>query len=162
MSKQQHFAGQQRKARYVVGFIFAARTHVLLCKKLKPLWQKDHWNGIGGKIEDGETPLEAMYREAREEVETLPKHGMNWRQYAKLDTPFAEVWFYFTHADDAIDIPEFNDVGEALDWIDVKTLPQLQTIPNLQYLVPLALHYGSNHGGTSLTGIVRLMEVENA
>jgi len=40
------------------------------------------WNGVGGKIEPGETIEQAMVRECREEIGVRP---MNWRPVAELD-----------------------------------------------------------------------------
>lgn len=40
------------------------------------------WNGVGGKIEPGETIEQAMIRECQEEVEVTPTQ---WRQIAELD-----------------------------------------------------------------------------
>jgi 8-oxo-dGTP diphosphatase len=54
---------------YVVGFLFDdARRVVVLLEKQKPLWQKGKLNGVGGKIEAGETPYQAMHREFEEET----------------------------------------------------------------------------------------------
>ena len=55
---------------YVLGFVFSdcLDSKVLLIEKTKPAWQKGKLNGIGGKIEPGETPLEAMVRETNEET----------------------------------------------------------------------------------------------
>ncbi len=55
--------------KYVLGFIFG-KTHnfVLLQRKAKPDWQKGRYNGVGGKIEEDESPEEAMMREGEEEV----------------------------------------------------------------------------------------------
>jgi 8-oxo-dGTP diphosphatase len=37
--------------KYTLGFIFdQARDHVLLIKKMRPAWQRDRFNGIGGKV----------------------------------------------------------------------------------------------------------------
>lgn len=53
---------------YVVAFILTPDFQfVWLIKKNKPEWQKDCLNGIGGKIEPGEAPVEAMVRELKEE-----------------------------------------------------------------------------------------------
>lgn len=40
------------------------------------------WNGVGGKIEPGETIEQAMIRECQEEVDVTP---VSWRQIAELD-----------------------------------------------------------------------------
>lgn len=54
---------------YVVGFAIDEETNrILLIEKTKPAWQKGLLNGIGGKIENGELPMEAMVREFREET----------------------------------------------------------------------------------------------
>jgi 8-oxo-dGTP diphosphatase len=56
-------------ASYVVGFMFnPAENAVLLIRKRRPLWQEGKLNGIGGRIEEGETPEGAMRRECVEEV----------------------------------------------------------------------------------------------
>src|SRR5437899_9779920 len=43
-------------------------TGVVLIQKVKPAWQSGLLNGVGGKIELGETPLDAMRREFAEET----------------------------------------------------------------------------------------------
>lgn len=54
---------------YVLGFVFSMKENfVLLQKKSHPEWQKDKYNGIGGKIEVGESEIDAMSRESLEEV----------------------------------------------------------------------------------------------
>lgn len=54
--------------RYVVGFAYTDDGRCLLLRKNRPKWQEGLLNGIGGKIEDGESPEEAMGRESMEEV----------------------------------------------------------------------------------------------
>lgn len=54
--------------KYVLGLAFDDLGRIALIKKLKPEWQKDRWNGIGGKVEEGEAPIDAMTREFREET----------------------------------------------------------------------------------------------
>ena len=56
-------------SQYVVGFMFnQAKTQVALIRKARPAWQAGLLNGIGGHIEPGETPRQAMVREFREET----------------------------------------------------------------------------------------------
>lgn len=60
---------EQAPARYVVGYCFSPdMSAVALIEKLKPEWQKGKLNGVGGKVEAGETPQEAMAREFEEEA----------------------------------------------------------------------------------------------
>lgn len=48
---------------YVVGFAFDhTMDHVLMLKRKKPPYQH-LYNGVGGKIENGENPEQAMFRE---------------------------------------------------------------------------------------------------
>ena len=61
------------------------------------------WNGAGGKVEPGETPLAAAIRETEEEVGVTPK---NARKVAELD-------FFLTHE------PGFNNYAHvfvATEW----------------------------------------------
>lgn len=61
---------------YVLGFAFNLQsTEVLLIHKARPTAQAGLWNGIGGKIEDGEAPLDAMVREFAEETGLLWPKG---------------------------------------------------------------------------------------
>lgn len=56
------------KKEYVVAFLFTPDfKDVWLIEKEKPAWQKGHMNGIGGKIEKHETPIDAAIREIKEE-----------------------------------------------------------------------------------------------
>ena len=58
-----------KKSEYVVTFLFNHDcTKVWLIEKQKPEWQKGLLNGIGGKIEEGETPVDAAFRELKEEA----------------------------------------------------------------------------------------------
>lgn len=87
--------------KYVVGFVFDLRmehggskqappTMVLLIRKAKPAWQAGHLNGIGGKVEAGETFPQAMAREAREEStgpsasNLIDVSAESWRHFATL------------------------------------------------------------------------------
>lgn len=54
---------------YVLGFAFDRdKKNVVLIEKQKPNWQRGLYNGVGGKINFEESPLDAMYREFKEET----------------------------------------------------------------------------------------------
>ena len=122
---------------YVAGFYFEENL-VFLVLKNKPDWQKNLWNGIGGKIENGETPAAAMRREFREET------GLDiqeWEKFAVLrDERDWNVHFFRSFSMvRAGAMPKQNDRGEALQWHTVDSPPSC-CIPNLYWLVPFAFY----------------------
>jgi len=53
----------------VLGFVFSPQhQYVLLIRKSRPAWQRGRYNGVGGKIKLGESPVDAMVRECEEET----------------------------------------------------------------------------------------------
>lgn len=66
---------------YVVGYAFRSDYGaVALIEKRKPAWQAGKLNGIGGKIEPGESPEAAMSREFLEEAGLLV-HPQCWLHF---------------------------------------------------------------------------------
>lgn len=125
---------------YVCGFLFSTdRERVLLIRKRRPAWQAGRLNGVGGKVEAGETPEAAMAREFREEA-GLSVEG--WKKVVVLtgepSPADARGWRgHFFRA--------FGDLGgavaqtdEALEVHPVRPLPA-DAIPNLNWIVPLML-----------------------
>jgi len=119
--------------RYVVGFVFHSdNSHqVLLINKLRPDWQKGKLNGVGGKIENGETPVEAMRREFKEETGIYLQH---WQPTCILDD--RRVWRVFFFTSETLQKPELT-TDEAPVWVDQHHLPE-NVVPNLHWLIPLA------------------------
>ena len=80
------FAGIAAPTAYVVGFLFDEdRESVALIEKRKgPREMAGKLNGIGGKIEPGETPAAAMEREFGEEAGVA---GIDWEHVAELRGP---------------------------------------------------------------------------
>jgi 8-oxo-dGTP diphosphatase len=122
---------------YVAGFLFREkRTQVALIEKQRPAWQKGKLNGIGGKIEIGETPIEAMIREFKEETGAAIS---DWRPFCYLqgaspEDPWAVIMF-MSEAPAEIKTMEDEQVGwYPLDMIDV-----IDVIPNLKWLIPMAV-----------------------
>lgn len=122
---------------YVVGFAFNT-GRVLLQLKKKPEWQRNRFNGVGGKIEPNEHPLQAMRREFLEETTIFLGE---WKSRVVL-TGVRNDWrvhFFRTNmpdhfADHVIPDPQ----GEAVYWVRIDQLP-VNTIPNLRWLIPFCL-----------------------
>lgn len=70
---------------YVVGFMFDRDlSRVSLIKKNKPEWQAGKFNGIGGKIEEGETAIQAMVREFQEEAGVFIGEE-DWKNFIRIE-----------------------------------------------------------------------------
>jgi 8-oxo-dGTP pyrophosphatase MutT (NUDIX family) len=126
--------------KYVQGFMFNFQS-VALIRKARPAWQAGLWNGIGGKVEPGEYSNHAMYREFLEEA------GVNtpidaWKLYCRLhgndaDGPFIVDCYKYR----VVQTPAIRTMtDEPVSWHHLDTLPRIQTIPNLRWLIPYALY----------------------
>lgn len=123
----------------VAGFMFSAdKTWVALIKKEKPEWMKGRWNAVGGHIEDGESPMNAMRREFREEtgVDFQP-----WEQVCHLTWHYpngheGEVYFFRAFTDEVHQVRSVT--SEQVLVQAVRDIPGLHTVPNLKWLVPMA------------------------
>ncbi len=133
--------------KYVLGFAMTTEEtcrRVLLVKKARPDWQKGKLNGLGGEIEAGETPLDAMVREFREET-GLATDPISWIYFATLEDKGNEVHCYYMFMPrerlDEADSPdeEGSPDAEELYTVRVDDLMNQKTIPNVRYLVPMAL-----------------------
>ena len=123
--------------KYVIGFAFnEVGDEVLLIRKNRPTWQEGKLNGIGGKIEQGEEPLAALVREFQEEVGVTTLES-DWRPFGKLQGADFIVYLYTTRNHFIYDASSMTD--EMIRIIPVKHLWAHQLIPNLVYLVPMAL-----------------------
>jgi 8-oxo-dGTP diphosphatase len=79
---------------YVVGFCFNEdKSEVALIKKTHPEWQAGLFNGIGGHVNEDETPLEAMQREFKEEagVDTVL---IDWHLFAELSGDYFHLYCF--------------------------------------------------------------------
>jgi 8-oxo-dGTP diphosphatase len=119
---------------YVVGFLFRnGGDEVALIRKNKPAFQKGLLNGVGGKIEFDEHPLTAMIREFEEEA---GPYVINWRCFAVMTLKGGnQVYFYTSH--EIVEIE--TKTAEEVSWYPVAHLRQYGILPNLSWLVPLAL-----------------------
>lgn len=123
---------------YVAGFLFSSDfERVVLIEKQKPDWQKGLLNGVGGKIEPGETPEEAMRREFMEET------GMDvedWTEYTTLGGEGWRVHFFYGigNVEAAVTLTDELVLVRRVD--DLWALPVIQ---NLQWLIPMAITFGN-------------------
>lgn len=119
---------------YVLGFLFnRTGTEVLLIHKRRPDWQRNKFNGIGGHIEEGETPEAAMARECHEES------GLqldDWQPVCVLSGKGFEVHVFMAH-EEFIGLA-MSASDEPIDSFQITNLPYA-VIPNVRWLIPMCL-----------------------
>lgn len=127
---------------YVLGFAFDSTCRVALVKKDRPEWMAGRWNGIGGKVEAGELPYDAMVREFREETGVTSLSSV-WQHYATIrDVPskyqmhcFVTVW-----PAESLDLVRTVESEEIRIFDgDVLTRGDIPLMSNLLWLMPMAL-----------------------
>ena len=119
---------------YVLGLVFNGdHSKVLLIEKLRPAWMKGRWNGIGGKIEDGEDPNDAMRRECNEETGV----DRDFEHKITFTCPGGTV-FVYTATDQGSSIRYFQEEDEILKVWGIYALP-LAIMGNLKWIIPLCL-----------------------
>lgn len=118
--------------KYVLGFMMGpSKWNVALIKKKRPKWQAGKYNGIGGHIEKGEKPYDAMVREFEEE--TGYKES-DWRMFCILH---GDDWKVYCYA--AWTMPKLESkTDEEVGWYSLDDLRVMPIIPNLKWLIPLA------------------------
>lgn len=121
---------------YTLGFMFSEDLDklALICK-LRPQWMAGKCNGIGGKVEEGETPVEAMRREFREE--TGHDAWVPWQHFGEMRGSGWSVRL-FTVRGPVAALRSVTD--EAVIVRRVCYLPDETCIENLAVLIPAALH----------------------
>lgn len=121
--------------RYVAGFLFSEDfERVALIKKNRPDWQKGKLNGIGGHIEEPESPIEAMTREFLEETGATE---LEWIKFALLYEVDVFDLHFFCGVGDLTKVKTKTD--EEIEIIRVDELKEYDTIENLSWLVDLAI-----------------------
>lgn len=138
--------------RYVLGFVFDSGYHnVLLICKDRPSWQAGRLNGLGGKIEEGESPARAMERELREEtagrlgneVELGPYGRLQGGSGSRTASEGWEVWLFWGKLRGGFP-PSVGRVATDEGMIQVVSREDLSSwpvLPNLRYLVPMAVNH---------------------
>lgn len=126
---------------YTVALVFSPdKSQIALIRKQKPRWQFGKLNGIGGKINDMESPLDAAQRELFEEANIVSR---NLKKFAigTVSTPnnnYGDTIFFFTGTSD-LSMVHSNET-EQIEIISVyNAIHSPDLISNLRWLILLAL-----------------------
>jgi 8-oxo-dGTP diphosphatase len=120
---------------YVLGFMFGfygGKKRVLLVEKSSPEWQRGKYNGVGGKIEQSESALDAMVREFSEET-GINTSGDDWSERLTMQGADWQVKVFV--AEGPIYIARQTSPKDRPIKVEIDALPS-SIIPNLRWIVP--------------------------
>ena len=122
--------------KYTLGFVFNdSLKRVALMEKKRPDWQKGRLNGVGGKIEPGESSIACIVREVREES-GLESKSRDWTHIALLKGLDWKMDVYaYSHKGKESAVHTLTD--EKVRWFDVMRLPRT-ALANVPWLVNLS------------------------
>ena len=121
--------------RYVVGII-GSGTQCLFVSKQRPDWQVGKLNGVGGKVEDDESPIDAIERECFEECGLITN---NWVLIGTLarDNDYI-VYYYYANMDSIQEA--FSKTDEEVVIVDLSDLDYATLVPPTDIYVRFCLN----------------------
>lgn len=129
--------------------LFLRRDDELLLAMKKRGFGAGKWNGVGGKIEAGETIEDALVRECQEEINVTP---LNWQAVAELDfvqdATTDDPWHMYVYAylcDKWRGEPSESEEMRP-EWYSIDDIPYSEMWDDDSYWLPKVL------GGTAVTG----------
>lgn len=130
--------------KYCVGFAYDENYDVALIRKNHPEWQAGLLNGIGGHVDEGERPWEAMTREFLEETGVEIR---TWDRICTLIHPNASIYVYKAKisSEKLAQVQSMTD--EKVSVLQKCVFDNLHSsmLPNLPWLLSLALYEDASY-----------------
>ena len=128
---------QSAQRKYVAGFVFNKQHDcVVLIKKTHPEWQRGLLNGVGGKVENNETFVEAMARECTEECGLVVPEE-DWNPVCDLLGCDYRVRFFATATTDILSAHTVTD--ESVLIVSADCYDDFPCVQNLAWLIPMTI-----------------------
>ena len=121
---------------YVAGFCFDETGRVALVRKARPEWQAGLLNAVGGKVEPGESAVDAMRREFVEEAGV----ELEWDHIVELLFDGGRVDFFRCLVDSSVMDQVSTCTDEPIELHHIDDVRRHDVIPNLRWLLPFAAH----------------------
>jgi 8-oxo-dGTP diphosphatase len=153
---------------YTLGFI-KRNDEILLINREKNPW-KGCWNGLGGKIEQHETPKESMIREIEEEtgiqldpLTVIYKGYLTWNVF---DANGEGLYIFLIELGPSFTLATPHKLGEGiLDWKKIDWINDFENYgvaDNIPYFLPFVLndhklyHYHCTFEGRELKSVTKV------
>jgi len=131
--------------KYTLGFI-QRKDEILMVNRYKKPW-KGAWNGVGGKIDSGETPLECIIREVLEETgifitedQVSDKGILTWNSFDAMGNGL-HIFLISVPMDFEYQTPKAVEEG-ILDWKKLEWINDYENIGvahNIPYFLPIVI-----------------------
>ena len=120
----------------VVGLAFDPTRNmvVMVHKQTGPQCVIGNWNGVGGKIDPGETPIQAMRREFREETGVDLSEDY-WTQFAMLIAEHYDLFFFWAESDSVFSCRTMEKEPIKL-WLARDLMQEANLMGNMRWMVP--------------------------
>jgi 8-oxo-dGTP diphosphatase len=127
-------------------------NHILLLKgaTTKQLWA-NKYNGIGGHIESGETPLQSAHRELQEET-GLSVEYLDLRAVIHITMPQPPGIMLFVYVGETSSHVLSSSSEGTPEWVSKSEYLQLELVEDLYTLLPMILEPGPLLYGTYTLG----------
>lgn len=122
--------------------LFLVKEGQILLAMKKRGFGAGKWNGVGGKIEAGESIEDALVRECQEEIGVTPK---SWKPVAELDfvqDSTTDPWHMYVYAYISYDWEGEPGESEEMkpEWFNISDIPYSDMWDDDQYWVPKVLN----------------------
>jgi 8-oxo-dGTP diphosphatase len=123
---------------YVLGFFFSEdRNRVVLLRKNRPEFLAGKWNGVGGKLEEDEAPVDAIRREFLEEAGV---DVSGWEFFLSFEVndngQMSLIHVFFAFGDVT---RTYTRTDEPVNHFAVGDLSNIRTMSTIQWLIPMML-----------------------
>jgi mutator protein MutT len=133
-----------------VTLLFLRRDKQILLAMKKRGFGADKWNGVGGKVEAGESYEQGAARECQEEIGVTPLELKNVGELHFFDLPDVEHYCHVYSCDtwegEPVETEEMRP-----QWFDIGDIPYAEMWPDDEFWLPLLLS-GKLFQGTIVVG----------
>ena len=137
--------------RYVVGFQFSKEgSRVALVKKNRPACQAGLWNGIGGRVEEGQAPGDVMVSKFAKET-GVAQMGIVWQPFMTLVTRDNNLVYYYASFTDQVELVS-TATDELVSIHHVSVLPAMvdRLVSDVPWQIAMALSVGKEQSSETL------------
>lgn len=130
---------------YAAGFMFDTRfERVALIRKARPAWQMGKLNGLGGKVEPGETTIETMVREFKEEGGVQTSQD-DWGHFLRMSGQSMGGGDYscdfFATVGDLDKLRLVEAEGVEIVWLHDVNPARTDLVDGIPWIIPMALEF---------------------